>query len=332
MRIVITGATGFIGVHLAQLLHAQGHEVLATGRIDLASEKNRAEILKRDGIDLLPGSLLMPGLPQQLSRGCDAVIHLAAAQHEGNVPDSYFRDVNVSAHRILLESAVAAGVRRFVYGSTIGIYGSAISGALDENTAPRPENVYARTKLEAENVTAKFAGQIETCVVRISETYGPGDLRLLKLFRGIDGGTFFMVGSGTNLRQVVYVGDLVRGLLLAATQPGAIGQTFVLAGSEIMTTTEMVRQIATALGRKTSSLRLPVWPFRAAATLLESTMRPLGIQPPLTQRRLDFFTKSFTFSTSKARELLGFTPQVTFSSGAALTAAWYRENGLLGKR
>jgi nucleoside-diphosphate-sugar epimerase len=331
MRIVVTGATGFIGVHLAHLLRQQGHHVLATGRVDTASEKNRAEILQRDGFELLVGSLLTPGLPQQLLRGCDVVIHLAAAQHEGNVPDSYFRDVNVSAHQMLLEAAVAQGVRRFVYGSTIGVYGSAVSGALDEASVPRPENVYARTKLEAEGVTSKFAGRLETCIVRISETYGPGDLRLLKLFRSIARGTFMTIGSGANLRQVIYVGDLVQGLLLAATQPGAVGQTFVLAGSEIMTTTEMVGYIATALGRKTSSLRIPIWPFRAAATLFELTLRPLRIQPPLTQRRLDFFTKSFTFSTDKARSLLGFTPKVSFASGAALTAAWYRENGLLGK-
>jgi nucleoside-diphosphate-sugar epimerase len=331
MRIVVTGATGFIGVHLARLLREQNHDVVATGRVEFPAEKTRAETLQREGIELRAGSLLTLGFPAQLVNGCDAVIHLAAAQHEGNVPDSYFHDVNVSAHRVLLEAAVSAGVRRFVYGSTIGIYGSAINGMLDEQTTPRPENVYARTKLEAEVVTAEYAGRIETCIARISETYGPGDLRLLKLFRGIDNGAFFMIGNGRNLRQVIYVEDLVRGLLLGATQPEAVGQTVVLAGTEIMTTNEMVQQIAAALGRKSSSLRLPIWPFRAAAAVLEATLRPMGIQPPLTQRRLDFFTKSFTFSTTKSRSVLGFVPQVSFAAGAALTAAWYRENGLVGR-
>jgi len=332
MRILVTGATGFIGVHLARLVRDQKHEVIATGRVELEPEKVRAQILQREGIALRAGSLLTPGFGQQLIEGCDAIIHLAAAQHEGNVPDSYYQDINVSAHRMLLEAAVAAGVRRFVYGSTIGIYGSAIHGELNEETSPRPENIYARTKLEAEGVTHRYSDRIETCIARISETYGPGDLRLLKLFRGIDSGAFFMIGSGKNLRQVVYVGDLVRGLLLGATRPSAVGQTFVLAGSEVMTTTDMVQQVAAALGRKTSSLRLPIWPFRAAAAVFEATLRPLGIQPPLTQRRLDFFTKSFTFSTDKARSVLGFNPEVSFASGAALTAAWYRENGLLGNR
>lgn len=332
MRIVVTGATGFIGVHLARWLRVQGHDVVATGRKELHSERARAEELQLAGIRLDAGSLLTPGFAQQLLAGCDAIVHLAAAQHEGNVPDSYFYDVNVGAHRLLLDAAVAAGVRRFVYGSTIGIYGSATRGELNEDSPPRPENVYARTKLEAERITTEYSARIQTCIMRISETYGPGDLRLLKLFRGIDNRTFMMLGSGTNLRQVIYVDDLVHGLSLGATHAAGVGQIFVLAGTEVMTTTDMVHRIATTLSRKPPLVRLPMWPFRAAASVLEATLRPVGIQPPLTQRRLDFFTKSFLFSTEKARRLLDFVPRVSFSSGAELTAAWYRANGHLGRR
>jgi dihydroflavonol-4-reductase len=332
MRIAVTGATGFIGCHLAQLLSSQGHDVVATGRPESAAELARAERVRRAGITLRTGSLLDNGFADQLLQGCEAVIHLAAAQHEGNVPDAYFRDVNVSGIRLLLEAAVRAGVRRIVYGSTIGIYGSASQGQLDEESPPRPENIYCVTKLEAERVTAEFSSQIETCVVRISETYGPGDLRLLKLFRTIDRGAFVMIGTGQNLRQVIYVDDLAKGLALAAAHPAAVGETFVFAGAEVMTTAAMVRQIAEALGKRPSRRRLPVWPFRAAAAVLEVTLRPLEIQPPLTQRRLDFFTKSFQFSTRKSERLLGFVPQVRFAAGSAATVGWYRENGDLEKR
>jgi nucleoside-diphosphate-sugar epimerase len=332
MRIVVTGATGFIGCHLAQMLAKQGHDVLATGRPENDAELARAERVRRSGIMLRTGSLLDKGFAEKLLAGCEAVIHLAAAQHEGNVPDAYFRDVNVLGIRTLLDAAVSAGVRRFVYGSTIGIYGSATQGALDEESPPRPENIYCVTKLEAERVTAEFSSRIETCVVRISETYGPGDLRLLKLFRSIDRRAFVMIGSGQNLRQVIYVDDLAKGLALAAEHPAAVGETFVFAGTEVMTTTAMVRQIAEALGRRPSSKHLPVWPFRAAAAFLESTLRPFEIQPPLTQRRLDFFTKSFEFSTRKSQRILGFVPQTQFAPGCMATVEWYRENGDLEKR
>jgi dihydroflavonol-4-reductase len=329
MRIVVTGATGFIGCQLAQILAGLGHDLVATGRAASEVESTRLARLEKAGVRVEVGSLLDPGFAATLTKTCEIVIHLAAAQHEGNVPDSYFRDINVSGTRHLLEAAIHAGARRFVYGSTIGVYGAAGDQELTELTAPRPENIYATTKLEAEQLVSAHSSQIETCIGRISETYGPGDFRLLKLFRAIDRGAFVMLGSGENVRQVIYVDDLAACLLLAAEHPGAVGQTFVFAGTEVMTTNTMVAQIATALGRRPPRMRIPVWPFRAAAAVLESTLRPLGIQPPLTQRRLDFFTKSFLFSTAKYRQSLGFVPRVSFSEGAGATADWYRKQGYL---
>jgi len=302
---------------------------VATGRAASEVESARLERLEKAGVRVAVGSLLDPGFAGALTKACEIVIHLAAAQHEGNVPDAYFRDVNVRGTRLLLEAAIGAGARRFVYGSTIGVYGAANGQELTELSDTRPENIYAVTKLEAERLVSAHSSQIETCIGRISETYGPGDFRLLKLFRAIDRGRFVMLGSGDNVRQVIYVDDLAAGLLLAAQHPGAVGQTFVLAGTEVMTTNSMVAQIAAALQRRPPHIHVPVWPFRAAAAVLESTLRPLGIQPPLTQRRLDFFTKSFLFSTVKYRQVLGFVPRVSFADGAGATAEWYRKESYL---
>ncbi len=329
MKILVTGASGFIGCRLAQVLVDQGHQVVATGRSANEVETARVARLTAAGIRVSEGSLLDPGFADSLVTGCEAIIHLAAAQHEGNVPDSYFRDVNVEGTRALITAAIKARVKRFVYGSTIGIYGSARDSELDETSPPRPENIYGVTKYEAEQMVTTHAAQIEICIARISETFGPGDFRLLKLFKAVDRGAFVMLGSGENVRQVIFVDDLARGLLLAAQHPAAVNETFVFAGNEVMTTRTMVATVATAVGRKPSKVRIPIWPFRAAAAVLEATLRPLGIQPPLTQRRLDFFTKSFLFSTAKYQRLLGFAPQTSFRNGAAVTAKWYRDNGLL---
>lgn len=332
MRIVVTGATGFIGSNLAASLARAGHDVVSTGRAENPVEKARHERLSKLGVRVDTGSLLDAGFAGRLVQGAEIVIHLAAAQHEGNVPDSYFRDVNVNGTRNLLDASVAAGVRRFVYGSTIGIYGSAGGTALDENSPPRPENIYAVTKLEAEAVVREYASRLETSIGRISETYGPDDGRLLKLFRAIDKGRFILLGSGQNLRQVIYVDDLNEALMLAAQRPEAVGETFVFCGSEVMTTTTMVDTIATVVNRRGRVPRVPVWPFRAAAAVFEATLKPMGIQPPLTQRRLDFFTKSFVFSNEKSRRLLGFEPRVRFADGAARTVDWYRQAGYLPAR
>jgi dihydroflavonol-4-reductase len=257
---------------------------------------------------------------------------LAAAQHESHMPAAYFRSVNVDVVQQLLEECRAAAIRRFVYGSTMGVYGDASEQQLDEQSDVRPENPYQETKLAAEALVRTREYDFDTAIVRIAETYGPGDWRLLKLFRAIERGQFFMIGRGTNRRQCIHVNDLVRGLMLAAEHPAAVGETFIMAGREVMTTNEMVERIAIALDRKPPRVQLPMWPFLAAASVLEATLQPLRIHPPLHRRRLDFFRKSFVFSTVKAQRLLSFTPEIDFQSGAADTARWYRSRGLLTPR
>lgn len=332
MRLLITGATGLIGSRLALHARRAGIDVLATGRAEIEVERERLAELRAADVPVEIGTLHDVGLVRRLVRDRTVVIHLAAAQHESNMPAAYFRSVNVDLVQQLLQECRAAAIRRFVYGSTIGVYGNAGEQQLDEQSEVRPENPYEATKLAAEELVRACEYDFDTCIVRIAEVYGPGDWRLLKLFRAIDRGQFFMIGSGKNRRQCIHVNDLVRGLLLAAEHPAAAGETFVMAGREVMTTNEMVERIATALDRKPPRAQLPLWPFVVAASVLERTLQPLRIQPPLHRRRLDFFRRSFVFSTVKAQRLLGFTPEIDFQSGATDTARWYRSRGLLAPR
>lgn len=331
-RILITGATGFIGSRLALQAHRLGLDVIAAGRELSPIETERANELRSAGVRLAIGKMQEPEYARVLVDGCSTIIHLAAAQHESRMPEAYFRDVNVLGTTTLLRAAVDGGVRRFVYGSSIGVYGESIDGVLDETSPLRPDNIYTRTKVEAENIVAGFAKNLETSIVRISETYGPSDFRLLKLFRAIDRGHFIVIGSGLNRRQCLHVNDLTRALLLVARHPNAIGQTFVIAGSEAITTNEMVQAIAAALNRRPPRLHAPLWPFNIAARACETLLPPLGVQPPLHRRRLDFFTKSFIFSTAKAQSLLGFQPEIDFRTGAIDTVRWYRARGFLPRR
>ena len=326
MRLLITGGTGFIGSRLALSARGQGHEVIVTGLLNNPAETLARGCLARAGIEV--AILSVSELAQSaVLRGVDAVIHLAAAQHEVKKPDSHFRAVNVQGTATLLEACCTAGVGRFVHGSTIGVYGDR-EGVLDETTPPAPENIYGITKLEAERVVLAAQG-LPVVVVRISEVYGPGDRRLLKLFQAIKRGRFFHIGPGTNLHHPIYVEDLARGLLLAAERPAAVGEVLVLPGRQPVTTDEMVAAVAAAVGKPSPRLRLPLRPFSAAAVVLEASLRPLGIQPPLHRRRMDFFRKSFTFAGGKAERVLGFTPEVDFRQGAMLTARWYQEIGEL---
>lgn len=328
-KLLITGATGFIGSRLA--LHARRQHIpfVAAGMINTPVEQARLRQLQDAGINVLVGNLRDAAFARSAVEGCDAVIHLAAAQHESNVSEQYFHDVNVHATRCLLDACVAAKVSRFVHGSTIGVYGSADGCLLNEDSPLCPLNPYGRSKLRAEALVREYADRIETTIVRISETYGPGDMRLLKLFRAIARGRFLMLGSGANTRQPIHVRDLIRGLLLAARHPRAVGETFLLAGKEVLSTRHMVGEVALALERRSPKVHVPIAPVMLAARVMEAVFVPFGISPPLHRRRLDFFLKSFQFSTEKAKEMLGFEASIPFATGARETLDWYRREGLL---
>ena len=329
MRALITGGTGFIGSRLALDWLGRGNAVTVLGQ-----ENNPAESQNRRVIEEKKGQVVICSVTDrervfEVVRGIDVVFHLAAAQHEANVPDQTFWDINVTGTKNILEASVNARVKRFVYGSTIGVYGASLDGRLDEQSPVRPDNIYGTTKAEAENLVRSFGEKLPAVIIRISETYGPGDRRLLKLFRGIKNNAFFIIGNGDNLHHLIYIGDLICGLNLASSVDEAVEKTFVLSGKQALKTCDMVETISAELGKRPPRLRLPLFPSLVLAAGMETMCRPLGIQPPLHRRRMDFFRKSFLFSQEQSRQFLRFEPQVSFAEGVAETAKWYREMGYL---
>jgi len=329
MRVLITGGTGFIGSNLALKCLENGDTVRILGQENTAAEAENKKIIEGKGAEVHLVSVVEKEKILNLMQGIDIVYHLAAAQHEANVPDQTFYDVNVKGTENVLEASVRSGVKRFVHGSTIGVYGSALVGNIDEESPLQPDNIYGKTKLEGEKIVLSFNNRLPVVIIRISETYGPGDRRLLKLFKAINKNAFFMIGNGMNIHHLIYIDDLIKGLQIASTSEKAVGEVFVLAGKEPVTTSEMVKTIAKVLGKRMPGLRLPLLPFIGLAIIMETVLRPLGIQPPLHRRRMDFFKKSFLFSNEKSLKKLAFKPTFSFYEGVKATAAWYIKNGHL---
>jgi len=325
MQVLITGGTGFIGTRLALACREAGEEVRVLGQTNTPAESSNADGLREAGVELLLGSVLDSELLERAVANCDVVYHLAAAQHEAGKPDEHFRQINVEGTRAMLEASAKAGVSRFVYGSTIGVYRSNGSSTVREDTATDPDNIYGVTKLEAEKLVLNASTELPAVIVRISETYGPGDRRLLKLFKGIKSRKYFHITAGRNLHHPIYISDLIDGLRMNAVCEAAVGKTMVLPGYEALSTRGMVEAIADALEVPTPKVTVPLWPLWSAAVVMETTLRPLGIHPPLHRRRMHFFTKGFEFDGRTSRELLGFQPQVSFAEGARRTAEWYRQ-------
>ena len=329
MRVLITGGTGFIGSRLAKSELERGNQVTVFGQTNTPAEKENIQKLQADGIIFVNGSVTDRETVFSVIQGHDIVFHRAAAQHEANVPDKYFYDVNVEGTRNVIDACIDSGVKRVIHGSTIGVYGVDYKGIINEDSPLQPDNIYGKTKLEGEQLAISYTDKIPLCVIRISETYGPGDRRLLKLFKTINQQVFFIIGSGKNKHQLIYVDDLAYGLHLAATSEKAIGQVFILAGEEILTTENIIDTICRTVGVSLRKFRPPMWPFVVLAYVLEHSLAPLGIQPPLHRRRLDFFRKSLVFSGEKSRDILGFKPKTSFTDGAKNTLNWYREQKLM---
>lgn len=326
---LITGATGFIGCRLAELRTSVGEEVRAAGLVRNEVEAKRAEGLRAAGVTLQTEALDSEAQIDAALDGVDTVIHLAAAQHEANVPEAYFHQVNVDATRRLLERCEKHGVARFFYASSIGVYGTGDGKEIDEHTRPAPDNHYGRSKLAAEKVLEEHQGQTAVYIGRIGETYGPWDLRLHKLFAGIERGRFYLVGPCRNLHQPIFVDDLSTAIDSMLQTPGAAGQPLVLCGDKAITTREMCEGIASSLDRKLPSMHIPMWPLLITAVGMEMTLGKMGIQPPLHRRRLDFFRKSLSFSTTQTESTLSPPSQIGFREGAARTLRWYKEHGWL---
>jgi len=324
LRVLVTGATGFTGGHLARTLVRKGDHVRA-----LVREPARAAELAAAGIELSPGDLADAASVQRASRGVELVYHIAAIYRQAGLPDEVYRDVNARAVRTVIEAAAREGARRVVHCSTVGVHGDVSQPPATEDAPLQPGDIYQRSKLEGEDLAREAAAQhgIEVVIVRPSGIYGPHDRRLLKLFRGVAHRRFIVLGDGEIYYHLTYIDDLVDGFQLCGAVPAAAGRTYILAGGEVTTLNELVRLIASEAGVAPIGFHLPVWPFWIAGAACEALCRPFGIEPPLYRRRVDFFTKSRAFDISRARAEIGFAPAVTLRDGLARTLAWYRKAG-----
>jgi dihydroflavonol-4-reductase len=330
VNVLVTGATGFTGGHLAQYLSARGDTVRALVR-PRSRAKFEASALPAHGVSAVEGDLTDAAAMARAADGVEVVYHIAATYREAGQPDSAYRAINVDGTRHVLEAAHAGGARRVVHCSTGGVHGHIANPPANEDAPFNPGDVYQETKLEAETMARAFGDRtgFDVVVARPIGIYGPGDTRFLRMFRGLARGNFPMIGSGKPFYHLTYIDDLVEGFRLCGSVPGAKGRTYILAGPRYTTLEQLVQLVARELNVTPPRLHWPVWPFWTAGLLCEMVCVPLGIEPPVFRRRVDFYTKSRAFDTTRARTELGFMPGVGLEDGIKRTADWYRAEGLL---
>lgn len=325
-QILVTGGTGFTGGHLCKRLIAEGYSVRA-----LVREKSDFSSLEKLGVECVAGDLRDRSSLDRAVQGIGKVYHIAALFRPENVTCQDFWDANVTGTQNLLEAATQANVRRFIHCSTIGVHGDIQHPPATEETEYGPGDDYQASKTEGEKIALRYLkeGSMPVVIFRPGGIFGPGDRRFLKLFRGLKKGQFFMLGDGKVLYQLIYIDDLVEGILRCGNHPNAPGNVFILTGAAPITLNQFVQVVADVVEAPFPKLRLPVMPVYYASYLCELLCKPFGINPPLYRRRVDFFRKTRSFDTTKAREILDFVPQTSLRTALQKTAIWYREQGYL---
>lgn len=324
MNVLITGGGGFIGSHLVESQLAKGNRV-RTIDLDLA---RLASANGNDNLEMIKGDITDKALMQQLLDNMDVVYHLASAHLDTTLANEIYHQVNVEATQQLLLLAHEANVKRFVHVSTNSVLGEIANPPADETTECHPTNIYEQTKLEGERVALCYCADTNfpIVIIRPAWVYGPRCPRTERLMRLVGKGRFVMFGKGDTLRHPVYITDAINALELSAKAEQAPGQIYFIAGERPVTIEELVNTIARVQKIKLKIVRLPLVVGKVAGSALQFVYQPLGKQPPISRRSIDFFIKDNAYDISKARRELGFCPQVELWAGLTETLAWQRNH------
>lgn len=321
-RIVVTGASGFIGGHVVRQLAARGHRVIATGR-NLTALATHAAYAECVPLDLVKDSL------NTLTENCDAIIHCAALSSPwGN--DQAFYDANVVATERLLDAAQANSVSRFVYLSSPSVYFEFVDklGVTETDVPKKQVNAYARTKLQAEHAVQRaFANGLQTVTLRPRAVFGEGDAAIMpRILRIARRGFFPLFGGGNAQIDVTYVGNVVHAALLALeADASALGRCFNITNNESTTARQLLETIFKELQWQVRLLLIPRSIALKLATIAEwqAQLRPNNPEPSLTRYGVGVLSYSQTLDIDAAQRYLGYQPVVSLNDGIRRYTEWF---------
>jgi nucleoside-diphosphate-sugar epimerase len=325
-RYLITGATGFVGGHLAEACVARGHPVSA-----LARSGSDTAFLERLRVSVQRGDVTDGEAVRRAAADADVVVHCAAKVGDWGPVEDY-RAVNVDGLRGLLEACRGRSLQRFVHISTLGVYAARHHYGTDESE-PVPQHhidSYTQTKAEAERLALQYHRdyQVPVVILRPGFVYGPRDRTVLpRLIESMRTRMLRYLDGGRRALNTIYVGNLVDAVFLAVEKPQAVGNIYNLTDGEFVSKKQFIDKIAQSLDLPPpKSAPVPLWLARILAWGLETRARRKGSAkaPRLTQARLKFLGLNLDFSIERAKRDLGYQPRVPFDKAMDETLAWYR--------
>ncbi|MBU2549829.1 MAG: SDR family oxidoreductase [Proteobacteria bacterium] len=313
-RILVTGPTGFVGRGLLDRLTREGWLIRAAVR-----SADRAALLPTDVEAAVVGPIGPLTDWRPVLSGIDVVVHLAARAHVMNDPAgdplAAYREVNAAGTECLAHAAVDAGIERFVFMSSVKVNGEGAARPYTETDPPDPADAYGLTKLEAETALAGAAREagMAMVVLRPPLVYGPGvKANFLNLLRAVDRGLPLPLASVDNRRSLIYLGNLVDVIMTCLVHEKAAGKTYLVSDGEDVSTAELIRKMAAALGRPARLWPVPPILLKAAGRL---TGRSASI---------DRLLGSNTVDASGIRSDLDWRPPHDMADGLEETARWFK--------
>lgn len=327
MKILVTGGTGFTGKALVKRLLDESHQVVA---LDY-KEGLKTQELKDWGAEVLIGSVTDKSIVKKCMQGVEIVHHLAAAFRELDVPNAYYDEVNVNGTRNVLEAALDAGVKKFIYCSTCGIHGNIDHPPAGEEAPIQPADYYQRTKYEAEPVVNEyFAKGLKTVILRPAAIYGPGDPeRFFMIFKRVAKGSFPMFGNGRTYYHPLYIDNLIDAFMLVMQEGKGDGEAYLIADDKYLEIEDLVRRVGKAMDIDVKIPHYPIMPLVIAGHFFEKICKPFKITPPIFPRRVDWYRQNRAFKIDKARNDFGYQPKVDIDEGLRRTAEWYKQEGYI---
>ena len=326
MSVLVTGAAGFVGTHVLDELLARGESVRA-----LVRNPNRAEELRRRGVEVLLGDMQDGKLLQEAVRGAKTVYHCAAAVGPTYTPRQ-LHDINRQGAVNMLEAMRAAGAGRLVLLTSVNVLGTRnLDPATEDIPCRRSHDAAADVKIDIEALGRDYEQRhgVDVTILRLGMVYGPRDpLNLPAMARTVRRGKFAFIGNRDNIIPIVFVRDAAEAILLAGDVPAARGRVYHITDGSRVTIGQFVDRLAELLGCPPPQKVLP-YAVPYLACLVFETLAGLRLyrgRPPIARNSLRLLGTSRYFDIARAGKELGYSPRVQFREGLAAAVASLEES------